>query len=282
MAKKKSQIEHKEIVVGASVEALLYAFTRDIPCFYTHRTNLPPVIQPTNEILLNKFCDKERVSGISETENFLAVYKLGFWLRYLLNLSGKFYETPRDNIRYSDGNLTYKTNKTEFILKCEKIHLFDNIKLNGANQKLIQDGCIVQDYFTTNAKSMEKTWFRGHDEFLSHVCFEGKMLKSRFALSDKAKAQDFENGTVAVRYLLEDFLKDKEEIVLMRDYYVNLNPKLQNRVVEPDQKYHTEEDNITIIKEGLGELCQKPILPPQGSYLYFLTKRNLDLIGTTA
>jgi hypothetical protein len=108
------------------------------------------------------------------------------------------------------------------------------------------------------------------------------MLKSRFALSDKAKAQDFENGTVAVRYLLEEFLKDKEEIVLMRDYYVNLNPKLQNRVVEPDQKYHTEEDNITIIKEGLGELCQKPILPPQGSYLYFLTKRNLDLIGTTA
>ena len=138
MAKKKSQIEHKEIVVGASVEALLYAFTRDIPCFYTHRTNLPPVVQPTNEILLNKFCEKEKVSGISEKQSFLAVHKLGFWLRYLLNLSGKFHEAQRGNVRYSDNNLTYKTNKTEFILKCEKIYLFENIKLNGANQKLVR------------------------------------------------------------------------------------------------------------------------------------------------
>ena len=70
MAKKKSQIEHKEIVVGASVEALLYAFTRDIPCFYTHRTNLPPVIQPTNEILLNKFCDKKEFRVFLKQKTF--------------------------------------------------------------------------------------------------------------------------------------------------------------------------------------------------------------------
>ena len=61
------------------------------------------------------------------------MYKLGFWLRYLLNLSGKFYETPRDNIRYSDGNLTYKTNKTEFILKCENGY---DTNIGNAGEKL--------------------------------------------------------------------------------------------------------------------------------------------------
>jgi hypothetical protein len=282
VAKKIAEIGYDELVVGADVRALLYAFTKDLPCLYIHHNKLNPIVQPTNELLLNNFSEEENIADQTVKEKFLAVDKLGFWLRYLLNLAGKFYETPRDNVRFSEGKITHKTNKTEHVLNANKIHLFDNIKLNGSNQKLDFDGCFVEDYFRTNAKSMEKTWFRGHDPFLKYVCFDGKILKSCFFLKNKAEVNEFENSSVAIRYLLEDFLKNKKEIILIRSYYVNLLPKLQNRVIIPEQNYYTEEDNITVVRETLGELCQKPILPQRESYLYCLTKRILDLTGTTA
>jgi len=82
--------------------------------------------------------------------------------------------------------------------------------------------------------------------------------------------------------MLDEFLTGNEEITLTRDYYRSLKPKLKNRIIVPDYRYKTEEENITVIEESLDQLCQKPILPQQESYLYYLTKRILDLIGTTA
>ena len=282
MAKKLAETKHSELVVGTGVRALLYAFTRDIPCFYTRSHNLQPVVQPKNQLVIDYFSESQRIGGQSEKEKFLIVDKFGFWLRYLLNLSGKFYETQRENLRFSDGNLIYKTNKTEYVLNADKIYLFDDIKLNGSNQEIKQDSYVVIDQFRTNAKSMETTWFRGHDPFLDYVWFDAKILNSVFTLKDKTLINEFENSTVTIRYLLDEFLTGREEIVLIRDYYRSLKPKLQNRTIIEKQKYYTEESNITVVSETLGELCQKPILPSRESYLYFLTKRNLDLIGTTA
>lgn len=282
MAKKLAETKHNELVVGTGVRALLYAFTRDIPCFYIRSHNLQPVVQPKNQLVIDYFSEDQRIGGQQEKEKFLLVDKLGFWLRYLLNLSGKFYETQRENFRFSNGSLTFKTNRTEYVLNADNIYLFDDIRLRGSNQEIKQDKCVVIDHFRTNAKSMEKTWFRGHDPFLDHVWFDAKILNSVFTLDDKTAINEFENSAVTVRYLLDEFLSGKEEIVLTRDYYRTLKPKLESRTVVDKQKYYTEEDNITVVSDTLEELCQKPILPSRESYLYFLTKRNLDLIGTTA
>tara|TARA_R100000900_G_scaffold12845_2_gene11068 strand:+ start:1007 stop:1855 length:849 start_codon:yes stop_codon:yes gene_type:complete len=282
MPKKTVKSYYDNIVVGSDVRALLYSFTRNMTCFYVHLNKIDPIVQPSNEFVLDNFCSEEKIANENKQEKFLQADKLEFFLRYILNLDGKLYQINRDNLRYTDGNLVHKTNKTEFVLQPETIHLLDNIKLNGASHKQKQRACIVEDHFRTNAKSMEKTWFRGHDPFLNFICIDGKILKSRFHLNDDRHVNDFDNSTVTIRYMLEDFLTGNEEIRLIRDYYRSLKPKLENRIIVSDYRYNTEEDNIKVIEESLEQLCQQPILPPQESYLYYLTKRILDLIGTTA
>lgn len=282
MPKKIVEIPYENIVVGSDVRALLYSFTKGMTCFYVHQDKIEPIVQPTNQFVLDNFCADENIANENKQEKFLETDKLEFFLRYILNLDGKLYQINRDNLRYTDGNLTHKTNKTEFVLQPENIHLFDNIKLNGAKHKQAQRSCVVEDHFRTNAKSMDKTWFRGHDPFLNFVHIDGKVLKSRFYLKDDKGLNDFDNSTVTIRYMLDEFLTGNEEITLTRNYYRSLKPKLDNRIIVSDYRYKTEEENITVIEESLDQLCQKPILPQRESYLYYLTKRILDLIGTTA
>ena len=227
MPKKTVKSYYDNIVVGSDVRALLYSFTRNMTCFYVHLNKIDPIVQPSNEFVLDNFCSEEKIANENKQEKFLQADKLEFFLRYILNLDGKLYQINRDNLRYTDGNLVHKTNKTEFVLQPETIHLLDNIKLNGASHKQKQRACIVEDHFRTNAKSMEKTWFRGHDPFLNFICIDGKILKSRFHLNDDRHVNDFDNSTVTIRYMLEDFLTGNEEIRLIRDYYRSLKPKLE-------------------------------------------------------
>jgi hypothetical protein len=282
MPKKTVKSCYDNIVVGSDVRALLYSFTRNMTCFYIPQEKIEPVVQPTNQFVIDNFCSDEIIANENRFEKFLEADKLEFFLRYILNLDGKLYQINRNNLRYVDGNLVHKTNKTEFALQAKVIHLFDNIKLNGARHNQVKRSCIVEDHFRTNAKLMDKTWFRGHDCFLDFVCIDGKILKSRFYLDDDKQINDFDNSSVTVRYLLDDFLTGNKAIILTRDYYRSLKPKLENRIIVTDYRYKTEEDNIIIIEESLKQLCQQPILPPQESYLYYLTKRILDSIGTIA
>ena len=282
MPKKIVKTFYDKLVIGSDVRALLYSYTNNITCFYIQQEKFDKVVQPTNNFILKNFCSNEKIANENKKEKFLEVDKLEFFLRYILNLDGKLYQINRDNLRLSAACISHKTNKTEFLLNADEILLFDNIKLNGAKQKLIENACYIEDHFRTNAKAMEKTWFRGHDPFLNFVCIDGKILKSRFYLKDSRTLNDFENSSVTIRYMLDEFLTGNQEIVLTRDYYKSLKPKLQNRFITHNKIYNTEENNITVIKQTLDELCQKPILPQQESYLYYLTKRILDLIGTTA
>ena len=282
MPKKIVKTSYDNIVVGSDIRALLYSFTRNITCFYVAQEKIEPIVQPTNQFILENFCSDESIANENKQEKFLQADKLEFFLRFILNLDGKLYQISRNNLRFTDGDLVHKTNKTQLVLQAKTIHLFDNIKLNGAMHNQVKRSCIVEDYFKTNAKSMDKTWFRGHDPFLSFVCVDGKILKTRFYLDDDKEINNFDNSSVTVRYLLDEFLTGNKEIILTRDYYRSLKPKLENRIIVSDYRYNTEEDNIKVIKESLEQLCQQPILPPQESYLYYLTKRILDLIGTTA
>ena len=281
MPKKVVEVPYRNIVVGSDIRALLYSFTKGMTCFYIHQDKIEPIIQPTNEFILKNFCTDENIANKNKQEKFLETDKLEFFLRYILNLGGKLYQINRDNLRYTDGNLVHKTNKTEFILQSDNIYLFDNIKLNGAKYKQVKRSCIVEDHFRTNAKSMKKTWFRGHDPFLNFVCIDGKVLKSRFYLKDDREINEFDNSAVIIRYMLDEFLTGNEEITLTRNYYRSLKPKLESRAIISDYRYNTEEENITVIGESLEKLCQQPILPQRESYLYYLTKRILDSIGTT-
>jgi len=282
MPKKIVKTSYDNIVVGSDIKALLYSFTRNMTCFYVAQEKIEPVVQPTNQFILNNFCSDESIGNENKQEKFLEADKLEFFLRFILNLDGKLYQINRNNLRFTDGNLVHKTNKTEMVLQANTIHLFDNVKLNGTTHNQVKRSCIVDDYFKTNAKSMDKTWFRGHDPFLDFVCIDGKILKTRFYLDDDKEINNFDNSSVTVRYLLDEFLTGNKEIILTRDYYRSLKPKLENRIIVPDYRYNTEEDNIKVVKESLEKLCQQPILPPQESYLYYLTKRILDLIGTIA
>ena len=248
MPKKIVKTSYDNIVVGSDIKALLYSFTRNMTCFYVAQEKIEPVVQPTNQFILNNFCSDESIGNENKQEKFLEADKLEFFLRFILNLDGKLYQINRNNLRFTDGNLVHKTNKTEMVLQANTIHLFDNV----------------------------------NDPFLDFVCIDGKILKTRFYLDDDKEINNFDNSSVTVRYLLDEFLTGNKEIILTRDYYRSLKPKLENRIIVPDYRYNTEEDNIKVVKESLEKLCQQPILPPQESYLYYLTKRILDLIGTIA
>lgn len=281
MLKKQVAIRYDEIVVGSDIRALLYAYKRDVTCLYLPQKTAEVLLQPKNLILKNFFCDENRVSGQSIKEKFLNSENLEYFLLFVLGTAGKLYRIERDNLRYADGNLIHKTNKTEFVLETETINLFNNIKLNGAKHNVISKKCHVEDFFKTNAKSMEKTWFRGHEKFFNYIYFNNTTLKSSFTLKSQDLLNDFDNSVVSVRYEIDDFLKGKEEIILQRDYYVNLMPKIKSREIIQDFEYKTEEDNINVISPSLEEICQQQILPLRESYLYYLSKKILDSIGTT-
>ena len=270
-----------KIVVGCDTRALLYAYTNNITCFYVVSEAPKFVFRPKNVLVRNFFSDKNKISGEPDPQFFISEDKLDFVLKLLLNCAGKLYQIDRDNLRYDNGQLKHKSNKTKYSLSPDQIYLFDNVKLNGTNQKIVESGYVLEDRFRLNAKSIDKTYFCLGDEFLSHVCIEGKNLESSLRITNEKFLNDFSYSSVTIRYYLEEVLRGNTDITLERTYYVNLKMKLQKRTIIKDFKYYTEEGNIVNKTESLEELCQNKILPSQESYLYYLTKKILDFHGTT-
>ena len=279
--KKKVHRDLDKIVIGCDTRALLYAYTNNIACFYVVSEAPKSVFRPKNILVQNFFSDKNKITGQADPQFFILEDKLDFVLKLLLNCAGKLYQIDRDNLRYDNKQLRHKSNKTEYSLSPDQIYLFDNVKLNGTIQKIVESGYVLEDGFRLNAKSIDKTYFCLGDEFLNHVYIEGKSLKSSLRIADEKLLNDFSYSSVAVRYYLEEMLRGNTDITLERTYYVNLKMKLQKRTIIKDFKYYTEEDNIINKTESLEELCQNKILPSQESYLYYLTKKILDFHGTT-
>tara|TARA_R110000851_G_scaffold331911_3_gene506904 strand:+ start:834 stop:1679 length:846 start_codon:yes stop_codon:yes gene_type:complete len=279
--RKKVHRDFEKIVIGCDTRALLYAYTNNITCFYVVSEAPESVFRPKNVLIQNFFSDKNKITGEVDPQFFILEDKLDFVLKLLLNCGGKLYQIDRDNLRYDGGQLRHKSNKTEYNLNSDQIYLFDNIKLNGSTQKIVESGYVLEDRFRLNTKSIDKTYFCLGDEFLNHAYIEGKNLESSLRIADKKLLNDFSYSSVTVRYHLEELLKGNEDITLERTYYVNLKMKLQKRTIIKDFKYYTEENNIINKTENLEELCQNKILPSQESYLYYLTKKILDFHGTT-
>ena len=279
--KKRVEQSVEKIVLGCDTRALLYAYKNNIPCFYISAEAPKSIFRPKNILLRENFTEKSEISGDSQHGDFLCNDKLEYVLKFLLGCAGKLYQIERDNLRYVGGNLKYKSNKTEYLLKPKEIMVFDNLKLNGAKQRLVQSAYVLEDQFRLNSKSIDKTYFCLGDEFLNHVFIEGKNLTSSLRIKDKKLLNDFSYSSVAVRYHLEEMLKGRKELILERTYYANLKIKLKKRNITEDYKYHTDEQNVVNKTESLEKLCQNKILPSQESYLYYLTKKILDFHGTT-
>ena len=279
--KKRVEQSVEKIVLGCDARALLCAYKDDIPCFYIATEAPKSIFRPKNILLRDYFTEKSKIVGEAQDGDFLCNDKLEYVLKLLLGCAGKLYQTERDNLRYVDGNLKYKSNKTEYLLKPKEIIVFDNLKLNGAKQRLVESAYILEDRFRLNSKSIDKTYFCLGDDFLNYVFIEGKNLISSLRIKDKRLLNDFSYSSVAVRYHLEEILKGREELILERTYYANLKIKLRKRNITEDYKYYTDEQNVVNKTESLEKLCQSKILPSQESYLYYLTKKILDFHGTT-
>ena len=71
MPKKIVEIPYENIVVGSDVRALLYSSTKGMTCFYVHQDKIEPIVQPTNQFVLDNFCADENIANENKQEKFL-------------------------------------------------------------------------------------------------------------------------------------------------------------------------------------------------------------------
>ena len=178
------------IVIGCSVNSLLFAYKNNFNVLYT-RTILPSKIEK------NIFFEGEEYTPH------------GLWQRlyYILSLSGNvLFSDKIDNIRLQHKTLSVFTKRArKYIIECEKIYIFDDLNLYGIPDELSlkQDSTLeIRDWFDVKSGMKHE-----HNLLTTDSEFVNKII---FYQSDRIDGNHDLKDAVAISYLTKEQLDDFE------------------------------------------------------------------------
>jgi len=225
--------EHRDIVVGNSLDAVVFAFNNGYPIYFAHSERpfrfdyLDPDIDlsclkmPTCNKSLTTF-NGEKPVGISQE---------ALWERLLFIMSIVGHAPLSDmcnSIRHDDSKITCFNEYSKIAeVRYEKMY---NFKRDDKNSKLLcrdwvafnSGGKHDVDLIETSDDFVNQIWFYQSDRICGNT-----MVKDACAVSviDDEAIEDFEYGQTMVRFKVVKEMKDRGMKGLLSSYGPNGNPK---------------------------------------------------------
>ena len=195
------QCEYTEIIIGSNLDALLYAYHKNIP------------------LIINKLLPPHRFE-VFEGQSSLKLWNKLFYLLSLsgLNLAG----TEVRNIRIKEKEIIVAT-KNARVLKVnfEKLIIFNDEKINGLPPPAKEnESFIVLDWMITHScETHEHVFFKTNDKLVNEVHFylseriDGNHIKVKDLVTishlNQAQLNDFEYSDTYAKFKIIDMLKTK-------------------------------------------------------------------------
>tara|TARA_Y100000593_G_C4292020_1_gene328732 strand:- start:484 stop:1377 length:894 start_codon:yes stop_codon:yes gene_type:complete len=293
---KKHTYEYDEVVIGASLSAILYAYIRQCPIIFKDYT--PPhfyeYLEP--DFPLEAVFLSNQLSSLKSPSGFV---KVGFQkcrlherILFILSLAGLVpFSNKIQTIRVEKENLIKLVTEGARLIKIKykKLRVFNPKIIKGLeNFKTQERKSLVHDIFTVKCEQHDYDFVEATGDFLKKAFFRDsthrKDVKNIVTLSFLTKKQlnEFDYSIVPAKYKLKKILEENN--FKKRNYQnkILLEHKERN-VYNLSEATFTESEDIVHDKRAAKEICQKEAhtmhSPLLGVYPWKLNHLLLDSNG---
>jgi hypothetical protein len=278
------------IVVGSTIESILYAMYRGHPLLYKEEAQ-PSLLEyiNTSDIDLNfiKNIKTKKMTGVSEQYCFYDGQRLKKFLLLMYSLAGKVpFAGKIKNIKLAnESNISLITTTARKInIGFNNMYVCPNNFCMGFEIKQKCDKNIVLDTFFVECDRQDINFISGDDLFPQKMFFEGTTL---YCLSEMTEEQlrDFSFSNVSLKYKLENILLNKNigYTKKRKSYKIDF---IRRQVFKNTYNEFKDRNNIKFINKNLKELChliskKEATTQWPDVYHWSLIKMILDSHGTT-
>jgi hypothetical protein len=279
-----------ELVIGSSLECLVYSYKRALPLIYTKydKPNELESLPPT--LILDEFglSNSSKIIHSNHNTEEVGINKIHLWdrLYFFLSLSGQIpLSEPFVSIRVSGSHLKATTSKARMVkIEFNKLIIFNHFDIYGIDYKLESSSnkFKVYDYFAVRS---------GMKHSYDYLCGESDFIKKvKFYPSDRIDGNHDLKDATAVSYLTSEELGDFEysdinarfkTLFMMKKAGIRgtRNGRDQNdktkfkfyalkienvkRIIEPPIKIYSSYDNIFFNNEDLSDIINYNLIPNQ-------------------
>lgn len=221
--RKPLELTYDNLVIGSSLEAVLFAFYNKLKIIYTR--NLQP-------------------SDVEQIDDFgLGTNKKNIWDKHVFQLAMAGYipfENKIKNIRYVDANTVKLVSVGDlyYIIKFSNLYVFDDyefLDIPTSYKSTSKDYRLI-DNFTYNVKKISRENFQRNNKFINQIMFHEKEKKlSVVSYTKKDKIDELPEHLVKIK--TESFLDIK-----------NLELEHVDRlVIDLGQNVYDDFDNVTFV-----------------------------------